>query len=141
MSRLFKQLGNTHYHNDGCMYKKGDVLKVPNHVDLAASFKNMFEEVTGKSKKIAVGVPVNRNAKMHPRDPKDEAPAKKKTSISGKEVTASFQDAVDQDFVVYKRDGLYFVYDRGQVKPINPNGSTRGKVSKVIANQLAKERE
>ncbi len=152
--RYFRHKGQLHIH-DGKAYGKDAVIKVAPRVDLCKQFPNNFEEVTSAAQIDAPGAPVAMQELAYTPQVVVKAPTAKLTkggkakkpkkvdavAPDGTNVTSAFPKALEQDYSVYKHEGLYFVYDNdvlraGKLVKVNPNGSSRAEVPAVIEENL-----
>lgn len=154
----FRILSGAHEQN-GKLYHRGDVVESP--YDLVALFVNKFERLPDAPAPAPVPSPTpapSAVAKAVSRSTEPLSPATQGQSTppagkpaetsknttaedvekdpvpEGKEVTNSFRKAREQDYRVWKRDGLYFIYDVDNLyKPINPDGAaSRADVDAVV---------
>lgn len=116
--------------------KAGDTVKTD--VDLAAMFPDKFERAQGLPETAFVAGPVSEG----PPKPKDQPPVKGKPSSTkseeksektslGKDVTAKFPKAGEEDFKVFTKDRGYWVAESDD--PTTPLNETKLKKDEVDA--------
>jgi len=146
VKKKFRLLSSTHVEN-GMQYVSGDVIESTH--DLDVMFLNKFERVMDAATKPVMGVELAKVSikkvpvkKVEP-EPEPElekaSEAENKPAIAGKDVTAKFKVAVDEDFLVYKNGAAansYFVYDADTNECLNDKGLKRALVVKFIKDQL-----
>lgn len=148
----FEVLAGAHS-QDGHVFHKGEI--VTSATDLCAQFINKFRrldvaEPTVQSVAQEVGMLVGGPGPATAQDsppivagqgkatsgegkPQESQP----TAPTGKDVTAQFEKAAEQDFKVFKRDGKFFVYDGDNLsKPVNAEGVVKAAVDGVVAGAL-----
>lgn len=136
-----------HYHA-GQFYKTGDVLDSIHDPRLTwpgkFSLVNPNDPATTPDPNKAVLPPTKAltpealAAAQTAPPVKPDAPGAKLGTPKGKEKTAEFPKAEEEDCRVYKQGGLYYVYDADDLsKAVNAEGVNKTEVDGVIDNYLA----
>jgi hypothetical protein len=143
----YKLLLGTHMHH-GERLKAGDVIE--SAYDLTKVFVNKYVRVDDFAAPVASqgdnpapGRPVRHPAGPGRPQAKPQAPPaiqKSATDVAlGRDVTKNFPQAVDEDFKVYKKGTVYFVYDLDDVSsPLNAEGVAKTEVDAIIQEALSK---
>ena len=149
----FKLVAGRHVAN-GRTYLPGEIIN--SHSNLAKIFPGNFKPVADDTPEKAekqpvaagpvetpVGQPVPSpkptEPVSQPEKPATKAAKAEKAKDWGLNVTKSFPLAVDEDFRVFKKDWLYFVFDADNMdKPMNDVGVAKTGVDKVIHEALRK---
>jgi len=138
----FRLLAGIHV-MQGRVYGKDEIICTSELLD--EMFKNKFEKVhdsTPIAKAIVSNIaPPAAKAPVVDAPQVDEDDAGEVAPPDGDDVTADFQQAVDQDFKVFRRKegrkSLYYVYDADDLsKPLNDKGVKKGEVDGVIEEAL-----
>lgn len=126
---------------DGRTYSKDETVET--HLPLDKMFVNAFERVDAGQAPAPVQSPAPapmttpapaRRARANP----SATSATSATRPKGKDVTADFPLAVEQDFLVFKTGRELFVYDSDDLtRPLNEKGITKqSEVAKFIRQAL-----
>jgi hypothetical protein len=133
----------------GKVYKRGDIVECP--FDPRTNWPACFEKVTQEGPiqvskpTVAAGANVPVRHSPEPQDPAEAPPAPPAASLpratqvrpKGKNVTAKFPRAVDEDYLVFQDDTQFYVYDIDEpAKSLNDKGLKRGEVVKFIQERL-----
>ncbi len=119
----------------GVTYKKGD--KVESEHDLLAMFVNKFSTQPLSED----GMPAAEVVKEEKKEKEKKTPSTETEDKDerGEDVTAEFQDAVDNDLLVFTKGSWYYIFDPESDTPdvqINEKGIKKDAVTKSIDNYL-----
>ncbi len=139
----FKMIAGSLTH-EGRVYNKGDVITT--ELPLDKMFVNSWQRL---GTIVDTSAPAPTHARRRAPTPAPEplpedapvqtAVAEPPVVNKGKDVTSNFPKAVDEDFLVYKKDMVYFVYDKDEPHvPLNAVGLGKLAVPKFIAKLLEK---
>lgn len=162
----FRVIAGRHV-QDGRIFGKDEILESEH--DLVSQFRNKFERVDDDTPVTPVKTPAppgpapryvanppetdaRFGSPVSPPAPEDaeegttpartrKAPAEKPSKPAGTDVTSDFAKAKEEDFKVFRDKGKLYIYDADDLsKPINPDGSNKGEVDKVIVDHLKTQR-
>ena len=135
----------------GKTYKKGDVIDTP--IDLCKLFRGKFQRViTEGGSPVAVQLvqpqgkaPASPEKPPAPSTPKEDGAPKTSEKagsgatkdVRGRNATEHFPQAVDDDFAVFKKNRVYFVYDVDDPDiALNKDGLKKAEVGPFIQKHL-----
>ena len=137
---MFRVIGGSH-EQYGREYKKGEIVE--SSEDLTKVFRNKFVRVDDETN-VSRGTSVEEAARRGFADVQPAplpAPKPIQAKAAGKDVTARFDKAVEQDLKVFRvgkgADARYFVYDADNLaKSINEKGMDEEGVDAVVQEFL-----
>jgi len=142
-------ISGTHGMLDGRVYSAGDVIETDDPLD--KTFVNKFVHVTDvPDPSVEVGV-VGVAVEVESDQPlttvtvdttpevvtvEEPKPKQKPRDLRGRNVTKRFPVAMEQDFLVFKKKELFYVYDVSTETLINTEGVSEEAVDGVIQDEL-----
>ncbi len=133
---------------DGRSYNAGDVIE--SDVNLSAVFRGKFELVQEPLLTVAAPAPTPEKKQEKEPEPEPEPDADEQDAegeeakeeeesepLEGKDVTASFKIAVDEDFQVIENEQGFWVYDADEPDTVlNKEALKKTQVRSFIRNHL-----